>query len=95
MHKYLQKHLSYRGFKINLATPTFVAAGTVVGAFIGALLTGVVTDVALIPQSETPLLTVDATSPIIKEPAGVFHNECASTQPLQIILYMYNTAVLL
>lgn len=75
----------YRGFKINLGTSTCVAAGTVVGAFIGALLTGVVTDVALIPRSETPLLTVDATSPVIKEPAGVFHNECASTQPLQII----------
>lgn len=49
---------------------TCVTTGAVIGAFVGALLTGVVTEGALVPVCITPFLTLEATSANIEEPAG-------------------------
>lgn len=49
---------------------TCVTAGAVIGAFVGAVLTGVVTEGALVPICKTPPLALVATSAIIEEPAG-------------------------
>lgn len=49
---------------------TCITAGAVIRAFVGALLTGVVTEGALVPLCKTPPLTPVATSAIVEEPAG-------------------------
>lgn len=49
---------------------TSVTAGAFVRAFVGALLAGVVTQVALPVHGVTALLTVAVAAPIVKEPAG-------------------------
>lgn len=49
---------------------TSVTAGAVVRPLISTLLAGVVTEMALPPCGITPLLTVEVTESIIKEPAG-------------------------
>lgn len=55
---------------LNAGTCTSVTAGAVVGPLVGALLAGVVTEVALPPHGVAPLLTVDVAASIIKNPVG-------------------------
>lgn len=50
---------------------TCVTAGAVVGALVGALLTGVVAKGALVPHCEAPPLTPEATTALVEEPAGL------------------------
>lgn len=49
---------------------TCVTAGAVVGAFVAARLTGVVTEGALVPLCETPSPASDVTLAIVEEPGG-------------------------
>lgn len=69
---------------------TSVTAAAVVGPLVGALLAGVVTEVALPPHGVAPLLTMDGAASIIKNPVGaasintlfgvMFFGSCKLTQ---------------